>query len=68
MFGTLVRMGKHDVTVIELGSLMTDIPIYVSCKVERYIFKTVLVINENARFAFLYVLSVYCSVIDCLTA
>ena len=28
---------------------MTDIPIYLSCKFEMYIFEIVLVMNENAR-------------------
>ena len=38
---------------------MRDIPVYVSCKFEMYIFKIALVISENVRIAFLYVLSIY---------
>ena len=39
---------------------MTDIPLYESCKFEmyEYIFKIALVVNENVRFVFLYVLSI----------
>ena len=44
---------------MEFGQLMTDIPIYVSCKFEMYIFKIALVISENVRIAFLYVLSIF---------
>ena len=44
---------------MEFGLLMTDILVYVSCKFEIYIFKTALVISENNRIAFLYVLSIY---------
>ena len=45
---------------MEFGLLMTDIPVYmyVSCKFEMYIIKFVLVISENVRIAFLYVLSI----------
>ena len=39
--------------------LVTDIPVYVPCKFEMYIFKVALVISENVRIAFLYVLSIY---------
>ena len=38
---------------------MRDITVYVSCKFEMYIFKIALVISENVRIAFLYVLSIY---------
>ena len=38
---------------------MRDIPVYVSCKFEMYILKIALVISENVRIAFLYVLSIY---------
>ena len=38
---------------------MRDIPVYVSCKFEMYIFKIALVISENVRIAFLYVLSIF---------
>ena len=44
---------------MELGLLMTDIPVYASCKFKMYIFKNALVISENVRIAFLYVLSIY---------
>ena len=37
---------------------MADIPVYVSFKFEMYIFKIALVISENVRIAFLYVLSI----------
>ena len=43
---------------MEFGILMADIPVYVSCKFEMYIFKSVLVISENVCIAFLYVLSI----------
>ena len=43
---------------MEFGLLMTDIPVYVSCKFEMYIFKIVLVISENVCIAFLYVLCI----------
>ena len=60
--GTLVRRKKtwHYSTrkVIKLGQLMIDIPVYVSCKFEMYIFKIAQVISENVRIAFLYVLSI----------
>ena len=41
------------------GLLMADIPVYVFCKFEMYIFKIALVISENVCIAFLYVLSIY---------
>ena len=44
---------------MEFGLLVTDIPVYVPCKFEMYIFKVALVINENVRIAFLYVLSIF---------
>ena len=60
--GTLVRRKKtwrySAWKVMEFGLLMTDIPVYVSCKFEMYIIKIVLVISENVRIAFLYVLSI----------
>ena len=38
--------------------LMIDLPIYVSCKFDRHILKSIaLVINKNVRVAFLNVLS-----------
>ena len=43
---------------MEFGLLMTDIPVYVSCKFGMYIFKIALVISENVCFAFLYVPSI----------
>ena len=61
--GTLVRRKKtwrySARKVLEFGLLMTDIPVYVSCKFKMYIFKIALVISENVRMAFLYVLSIY---------
>ena len=45
--------------VMEFGLLMADIPVYVSCKFEMYIFKIALVISENVCIAFLYVLSIF---------
>ena len=42
---------------MEFGRLMTDIPVYVSCKIEIYISKSALYISEYVRIAFLYVLS-----------
>ena len=44
---------------MEFGQLMIDILVYVSCKFEMYIFRIALVISENVRIAFLYVLSIY---------
>ena len=44
---------------MEFGLLMTDIPVYISCKCVMYIFKIDLVISETVRIAFLYVLSIY---------
>ena len=38
---------------------MADIPIYASCKFVMYRFTIVLVIKENERFVFLYVLTEY---------
>ena len=43
------------------GLLMADIPVYVSCKFEMYIFKIALVISENVCIAFLFVLSILCT-------
>ena len=43
---------------MEFILLMTDIPVYVFWKFEMYIFKIALVISENVRIAFLYVLSI----------
>ena len=45
---------------MEFGLLMADIPVYVSCRFEMYIFKIALVISENVCIAFLYVLSIFC--------
>ena len=49
--GTLVRRRKtwrySARKVMEIGLLMVDIPVYVSCKFEMYIFKIALVISEN---------------------
>ena len=50
--------------VMEVGLLMTDIPVYVSCKFEMYIIKIALVISENVRIAFLYVLSIVMAVLN----
>ena len=36
-----------------------QLPVYMSCKFEMYIFKIALVICENVRIAFLYVLSLF---------
>ena len=44
---------------MEFGQLMIEILFYVSCKFKMYIFKIALVITENVRIAFLYVLSIY---------
>ena len=43
---------------MEFGQLMTDIPVYISCKFVMYILKIALVISENVRIAFRYVLSI----------
>ena len=43
---------------MEFGLLMADIPVYVSCKFEMYIFKNFLVVSEIVCIAFLYVLSI----------
>ena len=60
--GTLVRRKKkwryNARKVMELGQLMIDILVIVSCKFEMYIFKIAQVINENVHIAFLYVLSI----------
>ena len=61
--GTLVRKKKtwrySDRKVMEFGQLIADIPVYVSCKFEKYIFEIAQVIGENVPIAFLYVLSIY---------
>ena len=61
--GSLVRRRKtwryNARKVMEFGLLMKDIPVYVSCKFEMYIFKIALVISENVCIAFLYVLSIH---------
>ena len=44
---------------MEFGQLMADIPAYVSCKFEKYIFEITQVIGENVPIAFLYVLSIH---------
>ena len=43
---------------MEFCLLMTGTLVYVSCRFDRYIFKIALVISENVRIAFLYVLSI----------
>ena len=68
LFGTFCSMGSlvrrkekwrySARKVMEFGLLMTDIPVYVSCKFETYILKIVLVISKNVCIAFLYVLSI----------
>ena len=62
--GTLVQRKKtwrySARKVIAFGLLMADIPVYVSCKFEMYIFKIALVISENVCIAFLFVLSICC--------
>ena len=45
--------------VMAFGLLMADIPVYVSCKFEMYIFKNELVISKNVCIAFLTVLSIH---------
>ena len=61
--GTLVPRNKtwrySARKVMEFGQLMADIPVYVSCKYEKYIFEITKVIGENVPIAFLYVLSIY---------
>ena len=61
--GTLVRRKKtwrySAQKFMEFGLLLADIPVYVSCKFEMYIFKIALVISENVCIAFLYVLSIF---------
>ena len=60
--GTLVRRrniwGYSARKAMAFGLLMADIPVYVSCKFEMYIFKIALVISENVCIAFLFVLSI----------
>ena len=60
--GTLVRRKKtwhySAGKVMEFGQLITDILVNVSLKFEMYIFKIALVIKENVRIAFLYILSI----------
>ena len=60
--GTLVQRNKtwrySARKRLAFGLLMTDIPVYVSGKFEMYIFKIAVVISENVRIAFLYVLSI----------
>ena len=60
--GTLVQRKKtwrySARKVMEFGQLMSDIPVYVSCKFEKYIFEIAQVIGENVPIAFLYVLSI----------
>ena len=43
---------------MEFSLLMTDIPVYVSCKFEMYISQIALDIRKNVCIAFLYVLSI----------
>ena len=43
---------------MEFDQQMADIPVYVSCKFEIYIFEIAQVIGENVPIAFLYVLSI----------
>ena len=61
--GALVRRRKtwrySARKVMACGLLMADIPVYVSCKFQMYIFKIALVISENVCIAFLCVLSIY---------
>ena len=61
--GNLVRRKKtwrySARKVMGFGQLMIDILVYVSCKIEMYIFKIAQVISENVRTAFLYVLSIH---------
>ena len=45
--------------IMDFGQLMADIPVYVSCKFEKYIFEIAQVTGENVPIAFLYVLSIY---------
>ena len=60
--GTLVRRKKtwrySAQKVMEFGQLMANIPVYVSCKFEKYFFEIAQVIGENVPIAFLYVLSI----------
>ena len=61
--GTLVQRKKtrrySARKIMEIGKLMTDILVNVSCNFEMHIFKIAQVINENVGIAFLYVLSIY---------
>ena len=67
--GTLVRRRKiwrySARKVMAFGLLMADIPVYVSCKFEMYIFKIALVISENVCIAFLFVLSICIKFCQC---
>ena len=67
--GTLVRRREtwrySALKVMKFDLLMEDIPVYVCCKFEMYIFKIALVISKNVCIAFLSVLSIiaYLSVV-----
>ena len=60
--GTLVRRRKtwrySARKVMAFDLLMADIPVYVSCKFEMYLFKIAVIISENVCIAFLFVLSI----------
>ena len=43
---------------MEFSQLMADIPVYVSCKFEKYIFEIAQGIDETVHIAFLCVLSI----------
>ena len=68
LFATFCSMGTHvrrrktwrysARKVMAFGLLMSDKPVYVSCKFEMYIFKIALVISETVCIAFLFVLSI----------
>ena len=68
LFATFCSMGTHVRRkkiwryivrkVMKFSLQMTDMPVYVSSKFETDIFKITLVISENVRIAFLYVLSI----------
>ena len=66
--GTLVQRRKtwrySARKVMTFCPLKADIPVYVSCKFEMYIFKIALVISENVCIEFLFVLSIYESLYD----
>ena len=68
--GTLVRRKKtwrySARNVMEFGQLITDILVYVSCKFGMYIFEIAQVIGENVPIAFLFVLSIYHVINNCL--